>query len=377
MLNAAVLNIAPDDHMGPVISLVLMALLYAGLLFILVVAIRKAREWRREGGAADRAIDPNAVLREGEGFVHGVVEFDEGMDYAVVVEVRQVGKEQRKRKGGHHHSWSEVERRTLTHPFWIKIANGERVRVEPGAEVKLVDQLDILVHDQLPRERFRIAELSAGETVVAKGLLTSKSSGASAENYRDVAPRTWVLQQALGGELHLTAEKLGDQHRRVSKTFVKRIAFGWLPSVLLVTALCGPFIGRLTLGQPTSIVVAAKYHTPRHGKTAAVWGVSFRDARGEDCSERLDSDDWFEVTDGDTLAYIDVPAHPWISGLGARPTFHVFGGIAALVIVLICMSGVLVPPSKPWYDAGRVHSSGPGRLPGLKPSTRRVYSRDA
>lgn len=374
---AATLDIAPNDHMGPLVSLLLTGGLIVVLLLALAVAIKGARKWRQEGRAADRGLDPEAALREGEGFVCGVVELDEGTDFAVVVEIRQVGKETKHKKGGVSHTWTEVERKTLSNPFWIRLPGGERVRVEPGADVKLIDKLDILVHDEKPTERFRIAELSAGEMVIASGALTSERSGASAENYRDAAPRTWVLRQSDGARLHLTAERLGDRHRRVSNTYVKRIVFGWIPSVLLVAALCGPFIGRLALGEVTSIVVSGKYYSPSHGKKGPSWGVNFEDPSGPYRSARLDSDDWDTVTEGDMMAYIDVPRYPWMSGLGGRATLPVFSWIFGLVVVFTCLSAVAIPPNKPWYEARKQFDSGGGRLPAMKPSTRRVYSRDA
>ncbi|MFK8001329.1 MAG: hypothetical protein AB8H86_17170 [Polyangiales bacterium] len=372
----ATLDIAPRDHMGPLMSLVLLGLLLVLLIVALAIAITRARKWRQKGRAADRALDPEAALREGEGFVCGVVELDDAADFAVVVEIRQVGKET-KRKGGVSHKWTEVERKTLSNPFWIRLPGGERVRVEPGADVKLIDKLDILVHDEKPTERFRIAELSAGEMVIASGALTSERSGASAENYREAAPRTWVLRQSDGARLHLTAERLGDQHRRVGNSYLKSLVFGWIPSVLLVAALCGPFMGRLALGEVTTIVVSGKYYSPSHGKKGPSWGVNFEDPSGPYHSTRLRSDDWGIVTEGDRMAYIHVPRYPWMSGLGGRATLPVFSWIFSLIVVLTCLSAVAIPPNKPWYEAKSQFDSGGGRLPSMKPSTRRVYSRDS
>jgi hypothetical protein len=60
---------------------------------MLVRATIDVRKWRRLGREADRAVDPKAELVAGETFVQGVVELVEGMDFAVVVELRQVGTE--------------------------------------------------------------------------------------------------------------------------------------------------------------------------------------------------------------------------------------------------------------------------------------------
>ena len=372
-----ILDIAPDDHMSSVVSSVLTLLLYVALSVALVVAIKEARKWRREGRAADQALDPQAELAEGECFVHGVVELEEGTDFAVVVEVRQAGKETKHKKGGHSHSWSEVARRTFSNPFWIRLTSGERVRVEPDGDVKLIDRLDVLVHDQLPTERFRIAELSAGEKVIAKGVLRSERSG-SAEHYREAAPRVWVLRQGPSdARLHLTAEQLGDQHRRVSNTYIKRIAFAWLPCVLLVTALCGPFMARLFYGELTTIVVDNKHYTPRHGDSGPSWGVSFQAPGGDEDRVSLDSDDWELVTEGDAMAYVDVPGARWMSCLGSESTLDVFAWFFALLTVLVCLSGVIVPPARPWYESMKQFDSGGGRLAAIRPSNRRVYSRES
>jgi hypothetical protein len=369
-----VIDIEPRYHMDPVFSLVLFSLLVVGLISLLIYGIALARKWLLAGRAADQAGESGAPLATGEGLVCGVVELDEGTPFAVVVEVHQIGQE-KEGKGGWRHSWKENQRRTFTNPFWLRHSSGERVRVLPGEEVTLIDRTDIVVHD-LPTERFRIVELSAGETVIVKGVLASETSPSSDQGYRESAPRTWVLRQALGEKLQLTAEKLGDHHRRYARSFIKRIVFGWIPCTLLAAALCGPYLVRVAMGEHSSVLVESKHYSPQDEDTGPTWSIVYRELDGAEGQDPFDFEDWEMVLVGDMMAFVFVPEHRGASIAGAHSTLYLPSWLLAFFVVLTCFGIVSGPPPKLWYEEESLVENGAGRLSAPKSSARRVYSRD-
>lgn len=357
-------DLSPDGDLGPILSFVLMVFVFVFLALLLAKLVKEIRRLREEARAADRATERHMELAEGPGVVQGSVEFDDDAEYAVIMEIRQRGSERRRGKGGTTHHWVEVERRCFAQPFWIRHASGQRVRVEPGQDVELVDRLDITVHDEA-RKRFRIAELSEGEHVVARGTLELSLPGES-KNYRETGPRMWLLVQGERARLHLSAERLGDHRRRVAKGYLKHLAFGWLPCALIVCAIYSSHIARMTIGEETTVAISSK-----QGRNPL--SLSY-ESHGEQERERVSVDDPSAIHVGDELAFIDVEVWPQAGQIGSSSTFPFFAWLISFLFAC-CAGLVTLPPRDEWHAKKGFGESGKGKLPEPKPSTRKILSR--
>ncbi|MFK8001332.1 MAG: hypothetical protein AB8H86_17185 [Polyangiales bacterium] len=362
-------------HTGMLLSSVLMLIDFVLLWLVFSKCVSQIRRLRKEGREADALAEEQPGLIEGPGFVAGTVEFEEDADYAVVVEIRQRGAQYRGRhrgkKAGYQHSWTEVERRCFTHAFWIRLESGERVRVEPGQDVELVDRLDIVVHDE-ERERFRIAELSAGERVVAKGTLRRRALEES--NYREAGEKTWVLVPNTPSRLHLSADALGKIHRRDANRLLRRLAFAWLPFAALVTWLYAPHLARTTLGESVTVPVVSVVPVAQSESNAGRVYVSYV-VDGEDHRDVVEVDDWSTIREGDELAYVQVRAWPGAGQLGASSTESIAVFFVTLILLLAAYGIVFLPPKRDWYRVNKLKEPGGGKLPKPRPSPRKVLSR--
>ncbi|MFT5356030.1 MAG: hypothetical protein ACI9KE_003252 [Polyangiales bacterium] len=371
-------DISAATDFGPALSAVLMLVLFGFVGLVLYRLIANIRRLRRDAQQADDAVRENTTLVEGAGFVVGTVEFDEDADYAVVVEIRQRGKEYRPKrrnprraKPGIKQSWTEVERRCFAQPFWIRHSSGERVRVEPGQDVELVDHLNVTVHDK-SHERIRIAELLAGERVVAKGSL-QLSAPTRGANYREAGPRTWLLLKSAQSPLQLSSKGLGDDHRRRAAVYFKRAVFGWAPWALLLGLFFTPHIARLSVGQVTAVTIESKREVPSKDE----FYVSYL-YNGFTRSARVDEADWAELDAGEELAYLELEGWPALGQLGSTSALSWGSVFLAFAVALVYGLYIVLLPvklSKEWHSVKKFSEGKRGKLPKPKPSTRTILSR--
>ncbi|MDP3278845.1 MAG: hypothetical protein Q8Q09_26880 [Deltaproteobacteria bacterium] len=210
-----------DNAMDPpALSALIVGLLDLSLLGAWLYCVWQSQAAKREAKIADLAVDPNAPLHEAARFVAGTVEFGAQQPFALRVTIDQVGSE-KTYKNSTTHTWTETERNTEIHPFYIKHASGQRVRIAPksNAHVLLVDKLDQRHWVSRDRRRKR-AELTQGETVFAEGILRQSHDPEShgtggTRSYRDTATG-WTLEP-LHGQLHFSTEPLGHRHRLRAK----------------------------------------------------------------------------------------------------------------------------------------------------------------
>jgi hypothetical protein len=111
-------------------------------------------------------------------------------------------------EGTESHAWTEVARRVTATPFYLRRATGQRIRVDVGDDVFLVDEIDRYVR-KYNAVRFLTAQLLPGDRVFAKGELRWElDSEAPPKGYRD-ARMGWVLKPPSGEILHVSTEPLG------------------------------------------------------------------------------------------------------------------------------------------------------------------------
>ncbi len=202
--------VSPEDHLGPWSSLLFVELELGAYLLVLCLGLILAQRWKRRARSADASFDPAVPLTPGERVLHGKVEHAANEELAVRVEVYQDGTEGES-SGTWSTSWKEAYRRVKVHPFYLRHASGQRIRVEPSEDVTLVDEMDGVIRVNLAR-RVRFAELTPGEEIFAHGQL-EQSTDPEAGGYRG-GGSALVLRPRRDGQLLLSSEPLGERFRR-------------------------------------------------------------------------------------------------------------------------------------------------------------------
>jgi hypothetical protein len=162
---------------------------------------------KKRGRQAERAFTcENSALEAGQAAVRGTVEFAAGSDSAFRVEIEQEGSESRV-ENGWACSWTERSREVSARAFYLRLPSGERVRVEPGRDTLLMDDLTA-TRQTGPTSRLRIAELEQGEQVVASGHLERDLDPESREGGYRRQGVGWVMRAPATGRLVLSSKPL-------------------------------------------------------------------------------------------------------------------------------------------------------------------------
>lgn len=355
-----------DDHIDPPFSHFWvwgLAVVFMYYIFRSAIDLAKFRRMARD---ADAAVNPEAPLAAGARFLCGRVEYAEGESKAIAVHVQQHGTESQS-KNGWSHRWTETKRTVHAHPFYVRRPNGERVRVEPGEHPLLIDKPDQMVWKQRT-QRTRIATLAPGEEIIIQGVLARGHDPESRDvtAYRN-AGHGWVMTPARGERMEVSAEKLGERHRKRAR------AFGWAIFYLLcVSAVINlffwPYHIRFFRGKDTCAEVTWKntfVSIDSKGRRSTHYKVNVRaEAPGTPHFVReLDDSDWEQVEVGTVLGFRHVPQWVSMSDLGLGTSTHIISIIAALLLGL-GGPGIYAGTRdyRRWYE-GNLTDSGSGRLP--------------
>ncbi|MDI1444053.1 hypothetical protein [Polyangium sp. 6x1] len=208
-------DLMSENHLGPLFSSLLVdGVGTLGFLALFAAALLARTRKRAEARAAEASFDGERSLVPGEAMLFGKVERAEGSETTVRVEVDQEGEESES-SGVWSHKWTEKNRRVLVAPFYLRLASGDRVRIEPRDDVFLVDEMDGLVRVDL-KSRTRYAELTPGEGVYASGVLSraldpEAQPGAAYRSGRE----GFVLRPPRSGRMLLSSQPLGERfHER-------------------------------------------------------------------------------------------------------------------------------------------------------------------
>jgi len=351
------------NMLGPGTSLLVIAVCSLALISLAIVALARAR--RRAWLAADAAATMNSdrVLHEGEIVLSGVVEHAPEQDVAVRVEVTQQGDE-RESSGSWSHSWREVDRRIVVAPFYLRLADGTRVRVEAPPDVDVADDLDrkVLVSRT---SRVLSAELVPGESLHARGWLERGDAampGAGAA-YRDVT-WGWLLRPARG-RMMLSSHPLG-------RGLQERAAFHRWYGRLVIVVFAGLQLWlsgyyALASGSVETAQIVDKHHTSYHdsdGDPHHHYDVVVRLGRGPLRTVDIDGSD-FDRAEGKVA--VRHGALGW--KLGAQPTLSFAGALVPLIGVILLWFTYRRrrQTTRPWFRR-RVEHHGSGRLPDPTPA---------
>lgn len=326
------------------------------------------KQHNRFAQAADDAVNAqdDKPLRMGQRYLSGVVEYAADERMAVEVRVTQRGSEHQTKQGWKH-KWTEISRSTEARPFYVRLNSKERVRVEPGDSVFLVDDPDGMVWED-KYGRMQIARLSPGERVVVEGTLTKGPDPEQQERggYRG-GEASWVMRPPTDGKLHISAEPLGNRHRQRAAMFASGARLMAIVGVLL-HALLSTYYARQFAGETVIATVKDKDHYVSKGSKGQTTHhyrifVNLPSAGAETLNRELNDRGWKAVEKGFPVYYRDVPGWRWASspGRGVSSSSGQLLCVVILGIIAVALYGSAVA-HKMWYE-GRLDENGHGKLP--------------
>ncbi len=354
----------------------------AGLLFFLwalpcgLVAGWSLFWWlhHRKRAAAERDFDPKAPLANGHRIVMGQVELEDGAKgAAIALAIYQRGHEW-KSKHGRRHTWTEESRALQARTFWLRLADGSRVRVEPGDRVALRDDLSRIERTS-HTERIRYAELEPGETAHVSGVLFGVVP-AMGSAYRAAAVEP-VLRPPRGERMVVSTERPGDVSDGRAGVY-RAWLVGALALAVVLAATVFPSValleltGEAALATPVATRHWQVYRKPKNrpGYYAQHYGLRServvdgrRQVLTDECSEAL----WGCVRSGQCpqVRYTVSSLSDDVVqvGDGAQLTDGRAGLLALVSFALLLLFPLSATASRPWYLTRKLTDSASGRLP--------------
>jgi hypothetical protein len=343
-----------------------------GLLVVAAVALRLSLRQRRAAAQADASFQPDAALVPGEAVVLGTVEREQGASVAVRVEIEQEGSES-ENSGIWSYRWTETNRKIHVHPFYLRHGSGGRIRVEPGEDVMLVDEMDGVIKVDLTR-RIRVAELLPGAKVFAVGeLRRAPDPEAPTAGYRQRSEGT-LLVPPRGRRMLLSSEPLG-------KRFARRAAFHLRWAVLAAVAALGfnalfaSFHARRWLGETVEVRVTLVQHYESSDDDDH-FEVTMLGPDHLIFSDEVSRRDFSRLHAGDKLQARYVPLWRSATAIGPDATASSGAYLAVpLLGVLALVYGLRARSTRPWYERKKLVEKGDGRLADSDPTAQKAPKR--
>ncbi|MDI1475449.1 hypothetical protein [Polyangium sp. y55x31] len=357
-------DLMSDNHLGPLLSSLLVdGVGTLGFLALFGAALLARARKRAEARAAEASFDGEKQLVEGEAVLFGKVERAEGAETTVRVEVDQDGEESES-SGVWSHKWTEKKRRVMVAPFYLRLASGERVRVEPRDDVFLVDEMDGLIRVNL-KTRIRYAELTPGERVYASGVL-SRAPDPEAQpgaGYRS-GREGFVLRPPRSGRMLLSSQPLGERFLERARFHERWAMWIVLASLSFHIIFLGYHVRRWAGTDTTATIRKLDHYVTENDDTVThhyrVW-LSPRD--GVTVDDEVDETDFAWMHEGQIVPVRLVEGSlASNTTIGGHLTTH---GLAWAVVPLLF--GVWLAyhlrehATRPWYER-EVVDTGSGKL---------------
>jgi hypothetical protein len=378
---------ASADLWSPIASAVTVSITgVLGLLVMLVVSIGERRQAlvRAKAAMAAEKRAEQGSLTPGYAVVHGEVETVDGGP-AVQVTIRQSGREYRT-KGGLRHIWTEFGRESIARPFTLRTSSGERVKVEPGNEVLLVDWLGVAYPHATAAgtspasgrpERVRRAEIMPKDEVYACGRLSGPSAAVA---YR-TADEGFVLSPWSQGPFRksermlISSERLEERHVRRAKlhgiwtclvavalVFANGICFGhyWMKALW----------GRPVVASATSVrtyTTSGKHGPVRHyavNATASLDGEEIALTSPINLASYTATKAELGAGHSVPVPFVIIPKDPSINNIGSRPALWMMSALPGWTLFAGLLLGYALHTrhARPWYERKRVVDRGKGPL---------------
>lgn len=374
------INVYTNNHFDPALASLLVPLVVLGAAALWLVCWREMRRAMDAAREAKELVAAQSALREGARFVAGKVEYAEGEPLAVRVTITQEGREIRGKSTSHE--WNEIERRVEFRPFYLRLATGERVRIEPkGADVLLVDKLD-KEHWIETYRRMKRAELDVGEHAIAEGILRKTYDPESAgEGYR--GPGTgWVLAP-LAGKIHVSTESIERRHELRARSFRRGLVFVPLFAALAMTPLYS-YAKRATEGRDVEAqFYGRRYFETRNnkGQVTPHWVARYDAGDGAVREIEVDDYDYRTMLPEGQWSYSAFPQKIWVRQVEGSPLLDALGRgnsmhggwwLASALMMFFGVGGYVFSKHKHrrWYERS-LNDRGSGALP---PPSGRVFA---
>jgi hypothetical protein len=251
-------------------------LLYPGLFVCAVVSAVDALKHVRRALAVEasaRARD----LRPGPTIVHGVVTENLEAPPAADVPIRPTAS----RHAGpreEQDAWTETSREVKLRPFAMRHDGGAVIRVEPGEEALLADDLSLTADTHLVGLT-RVAEMRVGASVYVDGILVPPAPGDGA--YRG-GEASFTMQPPARGCVRVSREPR-DRPHEVRARIHGKWAVGLTAALVFIDGVCfgsyfrGRAMGYVEEGRVTDVstwTTTEKHGFPRRWGPVDHWGVS-------------------------------------------------------------------------------------------------------
>ena len=359
---------APEGHLsiGASILAVYGLCLGAPLLIIAVALFSALRHWLK-AALVKRGFDPRETPVPGPASLCGTVEIAQGMSCAVRVEVTQIGQERESTSLGWSHTWTEIERRIEAHPFYLRLASGERVRVEPAGEPAFIDTLDQVVPVDSRRRR-RCAELTAGEKIYVYGeLRRGVDPEAEGQGYRAMGEGL-VLGAPRRGRMLLSSEPPGGGFARRARLRVYTI-FAVMAMVIAAQLILAPYHAR-RLGGRNETGTVTRLVERKGTKARSRWydvyvAVARPAGRRAEFKDSLGLDAWKRLRVGTVVPTRFVESWPNASVVGWDATSS-FGALLPMGLFMVIFPIIaylaIAARARTWHDGKLLIDRGEGRL---------------
>jgi hypothetical protein len=238
------------------------------------------------------------------------------------------------------------------HPFYVRDSRGQRIRVEPASDVKLVDDLDQVVRIREDM-RTRVAALTPGEQVFVFGTLGTGQDPELGGDYRGVGLGP-VLRSPVSGPMLIASTSPAGRFR------ARAVVHGtwglvFVLAVCVLQVLHVPHHARLLAGETVvGTVASTRTFTTKtsKGKTVHHYEVTTEMPGGSVLVQEVDERDFALVNRGAAVRVVRVPGRPGIEVLGDRSTVHLAGALYGLLLLGSMVVGywLHLRSIRPWYE---------------------------
>jgi len=289
--------------------------------------------------------------------VRGRVVLDEGVPFAVRVEVHQQGKTWTHKRRTYH-SWSETARRVDTRDFRLKSDDGVLALVQPGPDALLCIPFVRSTGDT--EDRAIVAQLGHGDEVTVIGRVFERGGARPSSAYRVEASPQRVLRPPAGQRLIVSTTPATEAFRRRMLLHAQWLAIALAAIVVIHGVALRGYHVRGLWGQVESAVVEGKRMV--RGSKSASYYVTARTGSGTRIEERAAYSCFSAVHEGDRIDVLTVAGEPSWTLLGSSNTANVawlvLGGALGLGIPLLYRRDLRT--KGPWYLREKVDMRGDG-----------------
>lgn len=334
----------------------------AAIALLAVSTGRLLRQARLARASQQRAKEASEDPVAGEAVIHGTVSSVEHEGAAVRLTITQHGVSVKPKKGSWTTTWTETERTLESQPFYLKTDAGLEIRVEPGRQVRLVDDL----HTRPVRDgrfRDRVAELTVGEEVYASGVLAPATERRASGGYRDEKPRLELRPRSAGAAVHISTKPLTERYTQAAAA---RILWMVLLAVttLAVQALAAPYHLARVFGVDETARVASQRQ--KHSDEEHYHNVTVVLDSGDEEEFAIETHEDYDRLSAGTVVHAHVTrVGGWTRmtlDRGARAYKNTTYIPLVAIVLMLLLCAIVLRRERDWYDREVLIDKEPGRL---------------